>query len=297
MNKREMILSFVFVFIFFNANYVFSDQAGCTLSAELVNQDPYPGLPGDEVEVLFQLNGITNACEQGVAVDLVLDYPFSLQGYQSSMRFLESATYSGYGYASYWNNVYKIKIDEEALDGEYELEFRYKEGADMAWQDEFSFERFIIKLEDGRTDFEVHIDNHDIDQRDLVFQILNVGNQDVEALAVEIPDQDNIIVKGSNRNIVGDLDSNEYTNANFEAIPFDGEITIFIHYTDSINERRTIEKKVVYNSAYFTSSLQNMEEDNLRVYVILISLFIFFFVLHIVRKSRKNKRRRSKFSI
>ena len=83
---------------------------------------------------------------------------------------------------------------------------------------------------DGRTDFEVYVGDHVIKDKSLVFEILNIGNQDIEALTVEIPKQENIVVKGANRNIVGDLDSNEYTTTDFEAIPAGGDINLILHY-------------------------------------------------------------------
>jgi len=59
---------------------------------------------------------------------------------------------------------------------------------------------------------------------------------------LEIPKQTNIIVKGPNRVVVGDLDSNEYTTADFEATMRDGDLTIELTYSDTINVRRTISK-------------------------------------------------------
>jgi len=265
------------------------------MSAELVNQEPYPAFPGEYVEILLQLNGINNDCSQGVAVDLVLDYPFSFDSSEENYRFLESNTYVGQSEES-WNNLYKIRVDEDALEGDYEVEFRFKENVNYFW-DDFLFEKFNIKVEDSRTNFEVHISNYNIEERDLVFQILNIGDKDIEALTLEIPVQNNIVVKSSNRNIVGDLDSNEYTFANFEAIPFDGEITVLIHYTDAVNERRTIEKNVFYNSNYFVDSLENIQPDKTNTYVI-FGVISAILVLFIFRKFLfKKKNRTKKFSI
>jgi|TARA_Y100000310_G_scaffold342784_1_gene447421 hypothetical protein len=284
--KRGLV-KWLFIFLVI-VSPVYANE-GCTPSAQLVNQDPYPGLSGNYVEVLFQLNGVSSSCEDGVAVDLILDYPLSLDSYDSSIKILKSSTYAGYGYDSFWNNVYKIRIDEDAIEGDYEVEFRYKEGIDLNWET-FSFERFNITIEDAITDFEVHIDNHNIRERGLFFQILNIGNQDIEALTLEIPIQENIVVKGSNRNIVGDLDSSEYTTASFEAIPTDGEITVLLHYTDSINERRTLEKKVYYNSIYFADSLDNLEPDRTNRYLAVGGFVLFFVILFFIK--RKNKIRK-----
>lgn len=286
---------FIYLVLVFTMVFPAYSEPGCILTAELVNQDPYPALPGTYVDVLFQLNGIDYNCEEGVSVDLFLEYPFSLDIYELSSRFLESSAYVGLDYNSFWNNVYRIRVDENALEGDYELEFRYKEGTSYSW-DNYYLIKPILKVEDARTDFEIHISNYNIGQRDLVFEIINIGNQDVEALVVEILPQNNIIVKGQNRNILGDLDSNEYSSASFEAIPSDGEIKLLLHYTDSINERRVIEKIVYYDSNYFIDSLENIEEENNTKYYVLCAIFVIFFILYL-RKRRKTKRRNGGFSI
>ncbi len=276
--KRGMILIFVLLFSLLAINSVKADGS-CVLNAELVNQDPYPAIPGDYVEVLFQISGISSGCENGAAIDLVLEYPFFLDNSESSTRTIKSSTYAGEGYNSNWNTIYKIRVDENALEGDYEVELRYKEGASLSWG-EYSFEKFIINVEDAQTDFEIHIEEHKIKDRLLVFEILNTGNQDIEALTVEIQKQENIVVKGSNRNIVGDLDSNEYTTADFEAIPQEGEIKLILYYTDSINERRMLEKTVIYDPSYFEDSLENTKPSQIGTYVtilILIAATVYFF--------------------
>jgi hypothetical protein len=263
---------------------------GCTLTADLVNQDPYPALPGSYVEVLFQLNGIGSNCEDGVSVDLVLEYPFFLDNTESSTRSMKSSTYAGEDYDSFWNTIYKIRIDENALEGDYEVELRYKEGIGSNW-DDFSFSKFIINLDDARTDFEIHVDDHNIKTRNLVFEILNTGNQDIEALTVEVPKQENIVVKGSNRNIVGDLDSNEYTTADFEAIPTEGEINLLLYYTDSINERRVLEKTVYYDHSYFVDSMDNIEPNQSGTYVTIGIIVIIVVFLYLKRRKSKKKKK------
>ena len=52
---------------------------------------------------------------------------------------------------------------------------------------------------------------------EITIEVLNIEASDIEALTIEIPKQDNIEVKGPNKIVVGDLDSNEYTTAEFEA--------------------------------------------------------------------------------
>ncbi len=296
--KKKMVDKKIFLLLIFSIAFIISGNsvlAECNLNAEVVNQDPYPALPGDYVEVLFQINGIGGECPEGAVADIVLEYPFSLDTGDRT-RILRSSTYVGYGYNSNWNVLYKLRVDPDAIEGDYEVEFRYK-GGEISGSGGYSFERFNITVEDGQTDFEIHVQDYNIKERNIVFEILNVGNQDIEALTVELPKQDHLMVKGSNRNIVGDLDSNEYTTADFEAIPAEGELLVTIYYTDSTNERRMISKLVEYDPDYFIDSLENTEPSKTTTYVVLgiivILIGFFFYRRH---KKKKNKKK-NKFEI
>ena len=128
--------------------------------------------------------------------------------------------------------------------------------------------------------------------RKITFEILNIADVDVEALTVEIPKQDNIEIKGANRNIVGDLDSNEYTNTEFEAIPESGEIKIRIFYTDSINERRVIDKTVLYEPEYFEDRLADQSTSKTSLYlVILVIVAASYWIYRKKKKAKKNLRK------
>jgi len=291
MEKKIILVLFA---IFLVPLLSYAVNAACDLDATMVNQDPYPALPGDYVEVLFQISGIGSDCEQGVTSDIILDYPFSLDT-GDRVRTIDSTTYAGYGYNSNWNILYKLRIDPDAIEGDYEVELRFKEGRGI--NEGYTFRRFNITLDDGRTDFEIHVQDYTISSKSLVFEILNVGNQDIEALTVEIPKQDNIIVKGSNRNIVGDLDSNEYTTADFEATPSDGKIMLNIYYTDSTNERRVIEKEVYYDSSYFVDSLENTAPSKTSTYIV-IAIIVLLVALFFWRRHRKKRnKKKDKFEI
>lgn len=296
------VIKYQFVLILFLSLFMInfvsaaSIDKPCDLDASLVNQDPYPAIQDGYVEVLFQINGVNDNCYGGVVAELVLDYPFSLD-LGDYTRAIKSSTYAGYGTSSHWNLLYKLRVDKNAIEGDYEVELRYGEGSYLGLNG-YKLNKFNITVEDGRTDFEIHIDNYKIKDKTITFEILNTGNQDIEALTLEIPQQPNIDVKGSNRNIVGDLDSNEYTTADFEAIPYDGNINIKVFYTDVTNERRVLEKTVYYDSSYFLDTIENKPASMTTTYTILgiIVLIIAFFIFRRFRKNSKSKNRK-KFKI
>ena len=118
--------------------------------------------------------------------------------------------------------------------------------------------------------------------RELTFEILNIAESDIESLTIEIERQDNIIVKGSNRNIVGSLDANEDTTFSFEATPMDGDIDLEIYYTDTTGVRRNVKKSVSYDSIYFTDRARDQNGNSSGVYwgvgiVVILLIWWFFF--------------------
>jgi hypothetical protein len=224
-------------------------SAECTLSASLVNQDPYPAVPGDYVKLVFQLNGVKNPTCGQVTFKLLEKYPIRFDPETSQEITINSGTFTK-DHSSYLMAPYKVRVDENALDGENPIEVDFAYGA-FAGTASHQSKQFNLEVEDVKADFEITIKNYEANTNTLTLEILNIGESDIEALTLEIPDQEKINVKGAHRNIVGDLDSNDYTTADFEAVPKDGEIMVSVLYTDSINTRRNLQKTVVFNSEYF----------------------------------------------
>jgi len=146
----------------------------------------------------------------------------------------------------------------------------------------------MLNVQDPRVDFEVHVKDYDYTTNTITFEILNIGKNDVEAITIEVPKQNNIIVKGSNRNIIGDLDSNEYTTAEFEATPINGIIKINIIYTDNINVRRIVESEVLFDSSYFQGRKADEKTNSYNIYYLIgaVILILIFFAY----RNRKKKR-------
>jgi len=88
--------------------------------------------------------------------------------------------------------------------------------------------------------------------------------------------------------IVGDLDSNEYTTSDFEAIPSDGEFKINLIYSDTINTRRTTEKMVSFDSSYFTERKADQKTTSKTTYVVWAVIFALI-AWWIVRRFKKKK--------
>jgi hypothetical protein len=285
--KRGTFFS-ILLFIFVTFSFVNVNAARCTLSANLINQDPYPAVPGDYVEVVFQLNGVGNPECNGATFEVIEKYPFKLDDQANAKRILEGPTYSK-DYKNSWVIPYDLRIDENALEASQPIEVVY---SSRNTKDETKIsEKFNISIEDSRADFEIFVKNYEVSTSILTLEIINIEEVDVEGLTLEIENQQNIKMKGSKVNIVGDLDSNEYTTAEFEAIPQNGEIDVKIRYTDQIGVRRSITKTIEYESEYFID--RNGDQNiNIPSWVYIVAIILIAGIAYwIYRRCKKKKRK------
>jgi hypothetical protein len=262
--------------------------ARCTLNAELINQDPYPAVPGDYVEIVFQLNGVENPECNGAIFQLVEKYPFKLDKTEDSVKVLEGPTYTK-DYKKSWVIPYDIRIDENALEGDQPIEIKYS--SRNTNEEAKVSKKFNISIEDSRADFEIFVKDYELSTKTLTFEIINIEEVDIEGLTLEIENQENIKIKGSKINIVGDLDSNEYTTAEFEAIPKNGQIDIKIRYTDQIGVRRSTTKTVEYESEYFIDR-NGQSEIMIPWWIYLIFVLIVLLIAYWIYKRCKKKKRK-----
>ena len=285
--KKSVISSIILLLAVFSFIGLITAET-CNLEISMINQDPYPAIPGDYVKVVFQIDGLENTNCGAVTFGINENYPVYLDPTVENPIVINSGTYQK-DYGSFYLAPYKLRLDENALDGDNPIEVYYSTGATNIVKE------FNLTVEDTRADFEVYVKDYDYTTNEITFEILNIGKTDVEALRITIPKQDNIEVKGSNRVDVGDLDSNEYTTANFEAILPQGETTISLNisYEDSIGETRGVQRVVDFDSSYFTDRTADQKSQPWLLYIIII-VVVGFFVWRRIKKKRRDEERRKK---
>lgn len=285
--KRKVFGLAVLIFVFvFSLTFVSAKLLRCDLSGEILNQDPYPAVPGEYVKVVLQVTGLGNPQCGKASFEIVEEFPFSLNPGTSNIIEVAGGTYLR-DFNSTFLIPLELKVDENAVDGDNELEviFKYEQANGESLTETKTFD---INVEEVSTDFEVSINDYDAATNTLTFEIINVGKNNIEALTVDIPKQESVVVKGTNREIIGDLDSNEDTSFKFEAIPKDGEINLIILYNDEVNVRHSLNKKVVYDSSYFTDRKKDQTTSYgiyyfLAIVIIAIALWIY------LRRRKKKK--------
>lgn len=280
--KKGLLIAILIVSVFVISHI---DALPCNLNVQLVNQDPYPAVPNDYVEVVFQITGVDNPECGLIQFELVNKFPFEIQG--NKTKTINGGTYVK-DYNSNWIIPYKIFINADAVDSTEDLEARYfsaSSGSDA------TSKKFPIKIEDSLADFELSVKDYSFDTKELTLEILNIADVDIEALTIEIPKQDNVDVRGANRVVVGDLDSNEYTSADFKADLTDGPIKLNLLYTDAIGVRREMAKEVNFDSSYFVKRPDEQSSTSTWYYIIIL-LIIVLIVWWIIKKRKKKKEQR-----
>ncbi len=220
----------------------------CSLTVTLLNQEPYPAVPGEYVKVVFQISGLNdNACS-GAKFRLVPKYPFSLDE-GDEIKVLDGNTYIP-GYNKNWLIGYKLRVDKDAVEGENSIEARYTSNTNLNF-DSYVEKSFNITIEDSRTSFDAVV--QDFSDNQISIALANVGEKTANAAVARIPQQKGYRILGTDGQMIGNLESGDYTIVSFEIAPTtigrsqDVPLEFQIDYTDSIGERRSVPMNLTLN--------------------------------------------------
>jgi hypothetical protein len=276
MKKSLIITLLLFVFA---TSFVLAE---CDLDVQLVNQDPDPAVPGDYVRLLFQVSGIAGTECGEISFELLENYPIRFDPDFNPVKTFSAGTFAR-GFSSNRTIPYKVRVDPNALDGDEEIEILYSTKGSKSFR---ISKLFDIRIEEVKADFQVFIRSYNYDTRRLTLEVLNTGKNDVRSLVLTIPSQENVRVLGGNKNIVGDLDSNDYTSTDFEALPEDGIIVVELEYTDKTGERRQAQAEIVFESERFEHTIPDNSARN-RNLIIIAVLVLAFIVWRVLKKKKK----------
>ena len=289
-NKGELRFCILLASIFILSSFfICASNTNCNLNVSLVNQDPYPAIPGDLLKLVFQVNGIDSTNCGDLDFSLTEGFPFTFDPASEKSYSLKSGTYNTKDYKTYFQAPFKVRVDEQALDGENLIEFKYRSSTQP--EGAYLTKQFNIQVKDVRADFEIFVKNYDFSTNIVTFQVLNIGKQDISAVTVEIPEQKNVSVKGPNKNIIGDLNANEDTTADFEMTSNSSNINLVVYYTDSTGARRSVEKTVSFDSQYFVGRKAQQQTTSIWNYVLIlvIILVVVYFIYKRFSKKKKSK--------
>ena len=234
-----MILSGLMSFNIISAqdvNYtVDSNYGGIQVSS--LKYEPYPANPGDYVDVWIKT-------KIGSLVDYakfeVLDsFPFSVDNSENPIR--EYEDFSGDVVMHY-----KVRVDEDAVEGINQLKLKI---ISSEFSDSGSIYFMDIEVADAQTDFDLVV--QDSTSSEISLAIANIGKNTANSMIVRIPEQDSYKVTGTNGQMIGNLESGDYTITSFSLTSVGrnpGNLIVQIDYTDSIGVRRSLLKEVQFGS-------------------------------------------------
>jgi len=289
MKKRvNLIPVFAFLSIFLTLagiSGISADITPCSPIVQLINQDPYPASPGEYVKLVFQIEEVTDSICETVNFELKNEYPISFDPGTNNIYSFESGFFQR-NYGEFATIPFKVRVHEDAVNGDNQIETLISYGGNNKIINNFS-----ISIEDLRSDFEVYVKNYNIQTNIITLEILNTGKSDTKAVTITLPPQDNILVKGPNKNIAGDLDSNEYTAADFEVSGAGGIVQLKVDYTDEIDVRRSLNKTIEFDPNYFTGRKADESKVSSLTYII-ISVVVLIILFLIYKKYKRNKHKR-----
>jgi hypothetical protein len=283
--KRGMVL---FALVIMSMSFALAVENTCDLEVTLLNQDPYPAVPGDYVDLVFQVSGLASPGCGEVTFELLEKYPIMFDPGVQAKKTINAGTFTK-DYSNVAMIPYTVRLDSHALDGNNTIEVKYDTSKTYAGS--FQSDQFDLEVDNVLADFDVIIEDYVESTRTLSLEVLNIAEDDVEALTIEILPQENILVKGQNKKILGDLDSQEYSTIDFEATPEEGEITLQITYTDAIKERRTIEKKITFEPEYFKDRANSESSTSVWTWIFWIVVVVGLCWWYLKKRKSKHKKR------
>lgn len=278
--KKGFIIFLVFLFSFAPALALTNS---CDLSLQLLNQDPYPAIPGDYVKIVFQIDGLEDSNCNDVTLNFLEKYPISFDNGSSGIASFKSGTFSR-DFPGHAVVPFKVRVDGDAIDGNNPIEVLLSQSGTA----ELSY-TFNLSVEDTKAEFEIYVKNFDFTTNEITLEILNIAEVDVKSITLEILDTEGLSIKGSRTKIIGDLDSNEYTTADFEISPAKAQIPINVYYTDEAGFRRTTQESVSFNSEYFSG--RKADEQTTSIWTYVFWIVIIFGLAYWIYKRRKNKKK------
>ena len=254
MNIGKKSLSFLIILLFsvslvsaaeaeinYTVLYDYNPLKWPELQINQLKYEPYPVNPGEYFDLWIKIENTGGALTKDALFELLPEFPFSLDPNENATR--------SYGQISNYPVVlkYKVRVDEDAVAGVNELDFRYTTNGK---NDQGVIETFEIEVDDAQTDFDLVV--QEINEDEVSIAIANTGKNVAYSVIVRIPEQTSFEAVGTNGQMVGNLENGDYTLVGFEIASKSRTgkepLKIQIDYTDEIGERRSLIKEVPFST-------------------------------------------------
>lgn len=277
----------VLAFVLLSFSFISAATSECNPTVQLLSQDPYPAIPGDYVKLVFQIEGISDSVCGDISLELLNKYPIAFDPSQESKVSFKAGTFVK-DYSTHKLVAYKVRVDQDAVDGDNPIEVLLTKGTSEGVESK----QFNLLVEDTRADFEVYVKDLSFTTNFITLEVLNIAKVNVKSIAVEVLDYPNLVVKGAKTKIIGDLDSNEYTSAEFEIKPTETIVPLRISYTDNAGFRRSVDKNVTLVPSLFQERKADEKSTPMTSYILgVVIILAIVYWLYKRRKAKEAKKR------
>ncbi|MDP3916826.1 MAG: hypothetical protein Q8Q42_00895 [Nanoarchaeota archaeon] len=259
-----------------------------TLRIDMIGQDDDPALAGDIVELRFKMENLWKDTAYDVKVEVLPEYPFS--AYSNTVVNIGRIEGTSSGLDTIYFD-YKLKIDQNASDGEHEIKLKVTHG-DVVW---IIKDQFYVDVENKKLALKPYIVDSNIitdeTRGKFTIEIANIGGLNVEALELQLLDSgDYRLLSTTDYVYLGNLESDDTESEDFDVYVEEGitEVNIpvllkyvvnNVDYEENFNLRLDL---LTENEAIKLGLVKKNNTLNI-ILVILIIIIVFFFV----RKYRK----------
>ncbi len=126
--KIKNMVCLLFTILLFNGIYAATTEYDTVnLTANTYNYNPVPVTPGDEFELWIQLTNNSNVTAENVSYILDAKYPFQVSEFDNNEYTIKLAPYQTAIIK------YKLTTDIRAVNGSYEIEFKFKHGSNTIY--------------------------------------------------------------------------------------------------------------------------------------------------------------------
>ena len=230
---------------------------GARIVASFVNQDPDPVDAGEYVDARFKFENKGGGAAHDLEVELLPEYPFSLDPGRSAVQEIGSLYSRQMGDEGVIVK-YKVKVDKDAIEDSYELKLRYRSGYG-AWVIVDDFEVDVeskeINFQIGKLETDPLKLVADTDEAEITIELQNIGDGNAENVKTRLitPEGFESTYSYSDQSNLGSIDSGSSGSAVFYLDVDEGidareyDSTLFVNYKkedDPDNEYREEEIKV-----------------------------------------------------
>jgi len=248
----KKILLFLFLFVL-ATNTVFANTDNAFVRINLLNQDPDPANPGDYVEIRFKVEKFGNNIIEDLTFELDPKYPFYFDAIDTPIKSV--GNWGGFSEDDeFYTLYYKLKVDEDAIEGTYDLDL-YTYETDRESRTKSTYKIRVDENQDPNlvlgklTSTPIKLLS-DTTQNRINIEILNIGNSKAQQVLTKLvlPEGFESSYSFSTQDNLGNIEANSQKNSMFyidikdTVQPGSSSAMLEVSYTkDDSDELKTLE--------------------------------------------------------